>query len=62
MNFKNTISLLCHIMLEIFNFHEKILEEYEKDKNKFDDGFFEWVKQVPNGTMKKLSFMQQYGI
>ena len=38
------------------------LEEYEKDKNKFDDEYIEWVKQVLKKDCKNLSLMQQYGI
>ena len=49
-------------MFKKINFHEKILEEYEKDKNKFDDRYIEWVKQVLKKNFEKLSLMQQYGI
>ena len=49
-------------MLEKINFHEKVLEEYEQDKTKFDSGYIEWVKQVLKRDYQNVSLMQRYGI
>ena len=49
-------------MLEKIKFHEKILEEYEKNKIKIYEGYIEWVKQVLKNDFEKLSLMQQYGL